>query len=240
VFVTPEKDIKLDDDDPDDFDNVPLMEWINKLSFETKFKSKMYTEGKVDDREWSSSKGSFMSGRAWCKEQCFDPSRGFADEGWGFEEGEEAEGIMDWERRHLASVSKKHGLQTVFISNGRHANGGVVDGLHQNEIMVQVARPAWYPYDGPEAPLGTFVYTSNDEGPTRTTRMVPAEEANEVGIARDKDRRGEALTVEEEALVSVRTARTNAHCEHKTYSQGDDDDGELDPDDLDVGLWNSF
>jgi hypothetical protein len=104
-----------------------------------------------------------MSGRAWCKEQCFDPSQGFADEGWGFEEGEEASGILDWERRHLASVSKKHGLQTVFISNG-------LDEMNDFACMVQVPRPSWYPYDGLEAPLGTFVDTNG--------RMVPAEGAD--------------------------------------------------------------
>jgi hypothetical protein len=149
VFVTPEKDAKHGGEYDDNYEPI-YEEWINKLSFETKFKSKMYTEGKVDDREWSSSKGSFMSGRAWCREQCFDPSRGFADEGWGFEEGEEASGIMDWERRHLASVSKKHGLQTVFISTGKKYDG--------RENMVQVTRPSWYPYAGLEAPLGTFAW----------------------------------------------------------------------------------
>jgi hypothetical protein len=166
VFVTPEED-KTWDDDYEEED-----ERINKLSFETKFMSKMYTEGKVDDREWSSTKGSFMSGRAWCKEQCFNPSWGFADEGWGwgFGEGEEASGIMDWERRHLASVSKKHRLQTVFIRTV------VVDHPkpHDNEIMVQVARPSWYPHDGLETPLGTFVYTFKDTSGNAVAMMVPA------------------------------------------------------------------
>jgi hypothetical protein len=150
----------------------------NRQSFETKFKSKMYTEGKID-HECSSTKGSFMSGRAWCKEHCFDTRLGFADEGWGFAKGEKASGILDWERRHLASVSKKHGLQTVFIST---APGWDCTVLHDEdvlgtEIMVQVARPAWYPYDGLEAPLSTFVYTRMDTGYSLVQRMVPAEEA---------------------------------------------------------------
>jgi hypothetical protein len=158
VFVTPENNTKgwLDD----------FEKWTNKQSFETKFKSKMYTEGKVDDREWSSTKGSFMSGRAWCKEQCFDPSLGFADEGWGFEEGEEASGILDWERRHLASVSKKHRLQTVFISTD------------DEDDMHQVARPSWYPYAGLVAPRRTFVFRRAGTAYRGThmmeERMVPA------------------------------------------------------------------
>jgi hypothetical protein len=172
------------------------LRWMGLQSFETKFKSKMYTEGKVDDRDWSSTKGSFMSGRAWCREQCFDPSFGFADEGWGFEEGEEASGIMDWERRHLASVSKKHGLQTVFI-----ASDGNVD--KDGGKMVQVARPSWYPYDGLEAPLGTFVYMYFSwYRETRyrflSNRMVPAEEASEKCIVLDRKRCGLTLTAEEE------------------------------------------
>jgi hypothetical protein len=174
VFVTPEKNTERNTYAPDGYDK-----WINGQSFETKFKSKMYTEGKVDDREWSSSKGSFMSGRAWCKEQCFDPRQGLADEGWGFEEDEEASGILDWERRHLASVSTKHGLQTVFI--GIEPDFG---------DMVQVARPSWYPYDGLEAPLGTFVYTSKDKSGNIVQRMVPPEEADEEGVAADNMRRG--------------------------------------------------
>jgi hypothetical protein len=125
---------------------------INRLSFETKFKSKMYTEGKIDDRDWSSTRGSFMSGRAWCKEQCFDPSRGFADEDLGFEVGEEASGVLDWERRHLVSASKKHWLQAVFVSSV------FFDG-HTKPTMVQVTRPSWCEYDGLEAPIGTFAYT---------------------------------------------------------------------------------
>jgi hypothetical protein len=171
VFVTPEKEWKCSG-----LGSTKVIE-INKQSFETKFKSRMYTDGKVDDREWSSSKGSFMSGRAWCKEQCFDPSQGFADTGWGFEEGEEASGILDWERRHLASVSIRHGLQTVFVSTA-------------GDIMVQVTRPSWYPYDGLEAPLGTFVYTQRDKIGNGVQRMVPVEEADEDGIAKDKKRCG--------------------------------------------------
>jgi hypothetical protein len=196
VFVTLEEDAKYTDEMGDD--NKPIFqEWTNKQSFETKFKSKMYTEGKEDDREWSSTKGSFMSGRAWCKEQCFDPSWGFADEGWGFEEGEEASGILDWERRHLAVVSRKHGLQTVFVSTAKDGPG---------EIMVQVPRPSWYPYDGLEAPLGTFVYTVYGRSGNAVDRMVPAEQANEEYTAKDKKRRGEeALTVEEEALADAET-----------------------------------
>jgi hypothetical protein len=151
-------------------------ECSNEQSFEAKFKSTMYTEGKVDERDWSATKGHFLSGRAWCKEQDFDPGLGLADEGWGFA-GEasvvvacstnahtpyarssytihhtlvhhtphtthsytildhtgvmaDAEGgmasinsthrvvassILDWERRHLEVVSRKHRLQTVFI-----------------------------------------------------------------------------------------------------------------------------
>jgi hypothetical protein len=112
----------------------------------------MYTEGKVDDREWSSNKGSFMSGRAWCKVQNFDPSLGLADEGWGFVKDEKASGILDWERRHLASVSKKHGLQTVFVGTYYYWQGTPCE-----LRMQQVARPSWYQYDGLEAPLGTFV-----------------------------------------------------------------------------------
>jgi hypothetical protein len=157
-------------------------------SFEAKFKSKMYTQGKVDDREWSSSKGSFMSGKAWCKEQCFDPSLGFADEGWGFTKGEEASGILDWERRHLASVSKQHGLQAVFISTASESMNA----------MEQVAKPIWYPYDGLEAPLGIFVYLPS--GASNGThvyewggRMVPAEEADAWNIGRDEKRRGVAV-----------------------------------------------
>jgi hypothetical protein len=184
VFVTPEKERQTGGDQAGvfeaDVDGVLIFEdWINEQSFETKFKSKMYTEGKVDDREWSSTKGSFLSGRAWCKEQCFNPSWGFADEGWGFEEGEEASiGILDWERRHLASVSKKHGLQTVFVSNAHHGPNG-------DEIMVQVARPLWYPYDGLEAPLGTFVYQGHS---IDTRRMVPTEEAAKQRAACDINR----------------------------------------------------
>jgi hypothetical protein len=184
VFATPEKT------DPCRYEGSGSLRhagWINTQSFETKFKSKVYTEGKVDDREWSSTKGSFMSGRAWCKEQCFDPSRGFADEGWGFEEGEEASGILDWERRHLASVSKKHGLQTAFVST---------DPLDPFTRMVQVARPSWYPYDGLEVPLGTFVNIIV-EGTSSTYRMVPVE-----GIVMKK-RRGEALTAEEEETLLI-------------------------------------
>jgi hypothetical protein len=175
VFVTPEK---ITEKDTYNGDHT----WINEQSFETKFKSKMYTDGKVDDREWSSTKGSFMSGRAWCKEQYFDPRQGFADEGWGFEEDEEASGILDLERRHLASVSTKHGLQTVFI--------GMEDGYGADGGMVQVARPSWYPYDGLEAPLGTFVYTSKDKSGNIVQRMVPTEESDEKGIANDNVRRG--------------------------------------------------
>jgi hypothetical protein len=103
VFITPEKLL--------DWSGSRLLTFINKQSFETKFKSKMYTEGKVDDREWSSTKGSFMSGRAWCKAQCFDPSLGLADEGWGFEEGEEGTSILDWERRHLAWCRRSTGCR---------------------------------------------------------------------------------------------------------------------------------
>jgi hypothetical protein len=178
VFVTPENDAEEGEWDAEK-DGYKLVELLNKQSFETKFKSKMYTEGKVDDRDWSSTKGSFISGRAWCKDQCFDPTRGFADEGWGFEESEQASGIMDWERRHLASVSKKHGLQTVFISNAIDPRG--------DDIMVQVARPSWYPYDGLEALLGTFVH--EDKSDSKAFRMVPAEEADEEWIAKDKKRR---------------------------------------------------
>jgi hypothetical protein len=175
VFITPEKYI---DEDPTP-GSGELLTFTNKQSFETKFKSKMYTEGKVDDREWSSSKGSFMSGRVWCKEQCFDPSLGLADEGWGFEEGEEALGILDWERRHLASVSKKHGLQTVFITTA------CIDSVHEDpEIMIQVTRPSWFPYEGLKAPLGTFVHICHD---SEVYRMVLAEEADEEGIAWDKE-----------------------------------------------------
>jgi hypothetical protein len=103
---------------------------------------------------------------------------------------------MDWERRHLASVSKKHGLQTVFV-------GTALDRpkLHGNEIMVQVARPSWYPHDGGlETPLGTFVYTFKDKSGNVVARMVPAEEAEEWRTAVNKKRRRLALTAEEEAL----------------------------------------
>jgi hypothetical protein len=184
VFVTPEEGNTYQTEwNEEKGERLPMYEGgINKQSFETKFKSKMYTDGKVDDREWSSTKGSFMSGRAWRKEQCFDPSLGLADKGWGFEEGEEASGILDWERRHLASVSKKHGLHTVFVSTAKH--------LMYGDFMVQVARPSWYPYDGLEAPLGMFVYTRNDKNGKLVDRMVPAEEADNEGIAEDKERRG--------------------------------------------------
>jgi hypothetical protein len=201
VFVSPEKNPKTKYGTKREYGKDPE-EWVNMQSFETKFKSKMYTEGKVDDRELSSTKGSFMSGRAWCKEQDFDPSRGFADEGWGLEEGEEALGILDWERRHLASVSKKHGLQTVFIST---AKGG-----HGDDMMMQVARPSWYPYDGLEAPLGTFIYTEYDRSANIVQRMVPVEEANDWDTAYNKKWRGEALTAAEEALLADTRASSAA------------------------------
>jgi hypothetical protein len=35
-----------------------------------------------------------------------------------------------------------------------------MDTDHGNVIMVQVARPLWYLYDGLEAPLGTFLFNS--------------------------------------------------------------------------------
>jgi hypothetical protein len=203
VFVTPEKDLY----EPSPADTGYFLEtgyrWlpprtgnIYKQSFETKYKSRMYNEGKLDDREWSSSKGNFISGRAWCMEQCFDPSRGFVDEDWGFKEGEVASGILDWERRHLASVSKKHALETVFIST---FDKQPVD--HNQGTMVQVARPLWYLYDGLEAPLGTFVreYLKTYSGgwlgdPLKYTlaggwRLVPTEEASKRFIAEDKVRR---------------------------------------------------
>jgi hypothetical protein len=182
VFVSPEKDTKSDGWDSETKRDTTV-EWINKQSFETKFKSKMYTEGKLDDREWSSTKGSFISGRAWCREQCFDPSQGFADRGWGFEEGEEASGILDWERRHLSSVSKKHGLQTVFIRPALVPAGRFEERLERG--MVQVARPSWYPYDGLEAPLGTFVYDGLEAA---GQRMVPVEVASKGAIEKDKKR----------------------------------------------------
>jgi hypothetical protein len=183
VFVTPEKGVKFNwgfaGTQSCSADEMGEIELINKQSFETKFKSKMYTEGKIDDREWSSSKGSFMSGRAWCKEQCFDPTLGFADKGWGFDEGEKASGILDWERRHLASVSKKHGLLAVFISTAFVPSS--LQG-RANEVMRQVARPSWYPYDGLEAPLGTYVYTGIDTNGNSVDRMVCVEEANSQAI----------------------------------------------------------
>jgi hypothetical protein len=203
VFVTPELDYTQE--------HFKHENWLNDQSFEAKFKSTKYTEGediwgksgmafckalvgkgqaRVEDI-WGESGMAFckdqfggsilgsgrVSGRAFCKDQCFDPSLGFADEGWGFEEGEEALGILDWERRHLASVSKKHGLQTVFISNA-------MDTDHGNVIMVQVARPLWYLYDGLEAPLGTFLFNSYP-----VWRMMPPGCGFEVvdGICADVD-----------------------------------------------------
>jgi hypothetical protein len=52
-----------------------------------------------------------------------------------------------------------------FISLGKDEGGDV--------IMEQVARPAWYPYDGLEAPLGTFVYTYQDSCGNFVARMAP-------------------------------------------------------------------
>jgi hypothetical protein len=182
VFVTPELDYT--------HEHYKHENWLNDQSFEAKFKSTKYTEG---EEIWGKSAMAFckalekkgsqgqarvealilgsgrVSGRALCKHQCFDPSLGFADEGWGFEEGEEALGILDWERRHLASVSKKHGLQTVFIINAMSTDQGV--------IMVQVVRPLWYLYDGLEAPLGTFVFSSQG-------RMMPPGCGYEVVVSR--------------------------------------------------------
>jgi hypothetical protein len=60
VFVSPERYMENDSDEE---------ETVEERSFETKFKSKMYTDGKVDDREWSAKKGSFLSGSGWCKAQ---------------------------------------------------------------------------------------------------------------------------------------------------------------------------
>jgi hypothetical protein len=85
-------------------------------------------------------------------------------------------GILDWERRHLESVSKTHGLHTVFISRDR------------SDYLQQVPRPSWYPYEGLEAPLGTFIYGCTGEKSGNSYRMMPAEEADESSIQQDKKR----------------------------------------------------
>jgi hypothetical protein len=110
--------------------------------FQAKFKSKLYVNGRIGPS------GKLLSGAEWCMIQSFDPSYGFSDKGWGFaSESRTASvtststlsaSILDWERRHIESVSNTKELQVVFI-------GGAF-------CEMQIARPSWYPFAGQEAP----------------------------------------------------------------------------------------
>jgi hypothetical protein len=125
-------------------------------SFESKFKSRKYTEGEQDER-----KGVFKSGEEWCAVQDFDLGFALDAEGWGFEKGKKATSVLDYERMHLEAVSKKHGLPTAFIA------------LECGEISaMQIPKPAWYPYEGIQATLGTFVYQKHEAGIEHEDRLL--------------------------------------------------------------------
>jgi hypothetical protein len=120
-----------------------LFVFITK-SFEEECNSAKYITGGRDDSD-----GSFKSAKEWCKEQSFDRSFGFGDEGWGFDPGTKAANKLDFERLHLQSVSRKKGLPTVFI-------------CLRGSKAKQVAAPAWYAYNGSKAPLGAFVWSEQE------------------------------------------------------------------------------
>jgi hypothetical protein len=124
-------------------------------SFKSKFESREHTEGGDDERE-----GEWKSAEEWCHAQDFDPSFGFNDEGWGFAAGTRAVSILDFERLHLQAVSRKNRLPTAFITLGYDRR--------THSSAQQVEKPRWYPYEGIEAPLGTFVFDSKEQ------RLVPA------------------------------------------------------------------
>jgi hypothetical protein len=102
----------------------------------------------------SKSEGFWRSAEEWCAARHFDPTLGFSDLGWGFAPGTRATNILDFERQHLAAVSKKHGFLTVFI--------GIVHDHKAGSSAQQVPRPSWYPYDGIEAPLGVFSFSKSE------------------------------------------------------------------------------
>jgi hypothetical protein len=61
--------------------------------------------------------------------------------------------------------------------------------MEDNEIMLQVTSPPWFQYEGVKAPQGTFVHILRDpvDSDIEVYRMVLAEEADEEGIAWDKE-----------------------------------------------------